>query len=228
MKRRSNAANGHRSEGRAIGPTSGQRSNPRTSNNNVSSWVSLKSLPLSPPARPPPLLEQTARRGIPSWVPVAILSADGTETRAYAAVYPLTSPSSSPPSPPPSTGDSAPAPAAGATVVASSGGGPGCGGVSGDGDGSVVELQLEGGRVGGGRGESVGVAGDGTIGEGREEGSIRHALWEFHRVDQSTCVSGTNGLSRRDWRSVGNGARAPITPQQPSPQPPSPRTILFS
>ncbi|CAN0395891.1 unnamed protein product, partial [Ectocarpus sp. 12 AP-2014] len=38
---------------------------------------------------------RATEQGIPSWVPVGVVAADGTETRAYAAVYPLTSTSSS-------------------------------------------------------------------------------------------------------------------------------------
>ncbi|CAN0098119.1 unnamed protein product [Scytosiphon promiscuus] len=60
-----------------------------------------------------------AEQGIPSWVPVGILAADGTETLAYAAVYPLR-----------------------------------C-----------------------------------SRGEGGQRQGIHHALWEFHCVDRSTCLS---------------------------------------
>lgn len=155
------------------------------------SLVDLASAPR--PSPPPPYgrlflfcnidYEQATRRGVPSWVPVRIVSANGTETHAYAAVYPLASSSSSPPSPPPSssppvTGDSA---ADGAAARGGGGGGGGNGGADGGGLGAQME-EREKGRDGGG-------SGDGREGEEQQEEGIHHALWEFHCIDPSTCVS---------------------------------------
>ena len=108
---------------------------------------------------------------------MGIVSADGTETRAYAAVYPLTS-------------SSAPVPRGGVSAPGGDGGGGGGGGGGdisrgGDGeDGSGVQIEEEEG----GQGDAGGGGGDGREREEPGEG-IHHALWEFHCVDRSTCVS---------------------------------------